>query len=120
MLFFGTKRWGLTPPRWAGISNLPAADFPDASVRAAIPRGLPLRCTQHPGDALILPPRWGHTTVNEGFGIGVSILWWDAWNWPRPTLRSRGGGRRSAETRSDRHLANGVPRKASRGAGNLG
>ncbi len=36
----------LTPPRFAGLSDLDSLGWPDAEAQRALPRGLPLRFTQ--------------------------------------------------------------------------
>ena len=43
-----------------------------------LPSGLPFRCTQGPGDLLLLPPLWGHATKNLGFNIGIGDLYCDS------------------------------------------
>jgi hypothetical protein len=35
-------------------------------------------CTQNAGDLMLLPPQWGHSTLNPGFVIGYGNLWNDA------------------------------------------
>ena len=77
-LFFGTKQWMLTPPRYTGISDLDSLDWPDAPARAALPDGLPLRFTQRAGDLVIVPAQWGHSTLSDGsFTLGLGVLWCD-------------------------------------------
>lgn len=78
--FFGVKRWLLTPPRHSGITGAAMARPEWAAEQAAtrsIPSGLPLRCTQGPGDMLLLPGHWGHATINSGFAIGIGNLYCD-------------------------------------------
>ena len=79
LLFFGVKEWMLTPPRHAGISDLDSLEWPDAPSQAHLPKGLPLRFTQRPGDLVIVPSQWGHSTLSHGgFSLGLGVLWCDA------------------------------------------
>lgn len=104
VLFFGTKHWLLTPPRYAGVSGIKTTEWEQQHAPKQLPAGLPLRCTQGPGDMLLLPPLWGHTgrwkrspppstrakdqepvrfatrhaTKNLGFNIGIGDLFCDA------------------------------------------
>ena len=78
VLFFGQKKWMITPPRFAGISDLDSIDWPDAPSQARLPQGLPLRFTQRAGDLVIVPPQWGHSTLSDGgFTLGLGVLWCD-------------------------------------------
>ena len=63
VLFFGTKHWLITPPRWAGISSGTSASW-ERLARGRLPPHLPLKCSQGPGDMLLLPSGWGHATIN--------------------------------------------------------
>ena len=47
-------------------------------AEGALPPELPLRCTQGPGDMLLLPGHWSHATVNSAFTIGIGNLYCDA------------------------------------------
>ena len=76
MLFFGTKKWMLTPPRYSGLSDLDSIDWPDEQAQSQLPAGLPLRFTQRAGDLVIVPSQWGHSTLSHGgFTIGLGVLW---------------------------------------------
>lgn len=60
-LYFGYKHWLLAPPRFAELSGMAVADFKrDAEARSA----KLLKCTQRPGDVLLLPRLFGHATIN--------------------------------------------------------
>ncbi|KAL1504932.1 hypothetical protein AB1Y20_008699 [Prymnesium parvum] len=78
MVFFGNKHWLLTPPRWAALSGAKSTDW-EATARARLPSYLPLRCSQGPGDMMLLPFGWGHATINLGFSVGVGNLFCDKW-----------------------------------------
>ena len=75
VLFFGIKRWQITPPRYAGLSDLDSTGWPDDNTSAALPEGLPYRFTQHEGDVVILPSQWGHATTSVNFTLGIGMLW---------------------------------------------
>ena len=79
--FFGVKRWLLTPPRYSGITGAASTRW-DIEPRTSdvLPAELPLRCTQGPGDMLLLPGHWGHATVNAGFNLGIGNLYCDSIN----------------------------------------
>lgn len=79
VLFFGVKHWLITPPRFAGISGAPSSLWRDEHAPRDLPAGagMPLRCTQGPGDMVIMPSHWGHATINEAFSIGVGDLFCD-------------------------------------------
>ena len=38
---------------------------------------MPLKCTQGPGDMLLVPAQWGHATVNRRFTLGIGDLYCD-------------------------------------------
>ena len=78
-MIFGTKHWYLTPPRFAGMSGTSGPEWAMGAEEAKgrLPRRLPMRCTQHAGDLLILPAMWGHATRNEGFSLGLGYLFTD-------------------------------------------
>jgi len=76
VLFFGIKEWILTPPRYSGVSGGASISWPE-NARAFLPPGLPLRCTQGPGDMILLPRHWGHATVNRRFSMGIGDLYCD-------------------------------------------
>jgi hypothetical protein len=80
VLFFGgPKKWMITPPRYAGLSDLDSFDWPDKASQAELPWGLPLRFTQQPGDLVLLPAQWGHSTLTaDSFSLGLGVLWCDA------------------------------------------
>ena len=67
----------LVPPRYAGITGSSSTAWRDRGARAQLPAGLPLQCTQGPGDMLLLPANWGHATANSAFAIGVGNLYCD-------------------------------------------
>ena len=72
MLFFGVKNWVLTPPRYAAVSGATSLDWDRIHSRSgALPIGLPMRCKQEPGDLILLPGKWGHATINDGFNVGM-------------------------------------------------
>ena len=76
---FGVKKWLLTPPRHAGITGAASTQWtPEQHATRRLPGELPLKCTQGPGDMLLLPPHWGHATINDGFAIGIGNLYCDA------------------------------------------
>ena len=97
--FFGTKQWMLTPPRHAGITGSASTHWSGEQVpthfhftpsihtslhtlysqlaTAKLPAHLPLRCTQGPGDMILLPGHWGHATVSTKFSIGIGNLYCD-------------------------------------------
>ena len=70
VLFFGKKRWFITPPRYAGISDIEALEWPDRTSAEALPQGLPYRYTQLAGDIVILPSQWGEPITAEGVHLG--------------------------------------------------
>ncbi len=74
---FGVKRWLLTPPRHAGITGSASTLWRDAISPSQLPAGLPMRCTQGPGDMMLLPHGWGHATVNDKFNLGIGNLFCD-------------------------------------------
>ena len=74
---WGNKRWLLTPPRFAGSSPRSGPEWAAAASQEGLPAGFPLRCTQRPGDVLILPPLWGHATANDAFSLGFGFLFDD-------------------------------------------
>lgn len=76
VLIFGTKEWMLTPPRFTGISGSGALEWRESTDKP-FPRGMPLRCTQGPGDMLLVPAQWGHATVNRRFTLGIGDLFCD-------------------------------------------
>ena len=59
------------PTLFKGLKDL------DADAKAARPDGLPRRFTQHAGDLVIGPPQWGHSTLSDGFTLGLGVLWCD-------------------------------------------
>ena len=78
--FFGVKKWLLTPPRYTGITGATTSRpewLEEQTTRHGLPSELPLRCTQGPGDMLLLPAYWGHATINRGFTIGIGNLYCD-------------------------------------------
>ena len=78
LLFFGTKQWMITPPRYAGLSDLDSIDWPDQGSKEHLPDGLPIRFTQRAGDLVIVPAQWGHSTLSDGgFTLGLGVLWCD-------------------------------------------
>ena len=78
VLFFGTKHWVITPPRHAGVSGTKSDEWETRKAPAELPSGLPFRCSQGPGDMMLVPPMWGHATKNLGFNIGIGDLFCDA------------------------------------------
>ena len=74
-LFFGLKHWKVAPPRWAGLTDLDTDAWPDPHAAAYLPRGLPLRFTQRPGDVVLLPEQWGHATLSDNVTLGLGMLW---------------------------------------------
>lgn len=78
VLFFGSKKWMVTPPRYSGISDLDSVEWPDPPSQRMLPAGLPLRFTQQAGDLVIVPAQWGHSTLSDGsFTLGLGVLWCD-------------------------------------------
>jgi len=78
LLFFGTKQWMLTPPRFAGLSDLDSLKWPDERTRSRLPKGLPIQFTQRAGDLVLVPAQWGHSTLSYGgFTLGLGVLWCD-------------------------------------------
>jgi len=79
IVFFGTKHWLLTPPRFAGISGAASTTWRDKHAPRDLPAGagLPIRCAQGPGDMVVVPHHWGHATVNDAFSVGVGDLFCD-------------------------------------------
>ena len=79
VVFFGVKHWLLTPPRFAGISGAASSVWRDRHAPRDLPAGsgMPFRCTQGPGDMVLVPYHWGHATVNEAFSIGIGDLFCD-------------------------------------------
>jgi len=69
-LAYGKKGWVLVPPANASFSNKPAADMAQALAGDG-PKGV-LRCVQNAGDVLVVPPSWGHLTLNLAASIGVA------------------------------------------------
>lgn len=116
--FFGVKRWLLTPPRYAAITGGVSSRWAEEQRRVrALPEGLPLRCTQGPGDLLLLPAHWGHATVNSAFALGIGNLYCDTRLanysgdphcrsfWPRDLAPAvPAGGRRTIKQRSMRMI----------------
>jgi hypothetical protein len=78
-VFFGVKHWLLTPPRYSGISGAASTVWRDRHAPRDLPggAGMPFRCTQGPGDMLVVPNHWGHATINEAFSIGIGDLFCD-------------------------------------------
>lgn len=66
----------ITPPRYAGISAAKAVDWANLS-KGVLPQGLPMVCAQGPGDMLLLPAVWGHSTVNKKFTVGTGNIFCD-------------------------------------------
>ena len=64
MQLFGVKKWLLAPPRYSGITG--AATIAWQHDKSSLPRGpgLPLKCTQGPGDMLLLPQARGPWTLD--------------------------------------------------------
>ena len=60
-LLRGRKRWLLWPPSRASYAHRHVARSARAARDAA---GAPLVCEQRAGDVLLVPPLWGHATVN--------------------------------------------------------
>ena len=76
VLLFGRKEWKIAPFEYAGMSSTISSIWPTAQERDGLPPHMPLRCTQEPGDVLLLPGLWGHATVNRApFVLGFSQLW---------------------------------------------
>ena len=69
VLLRGRKRWMLWPPARASYAQRHVA-LASAGARAA--GGAPLVCEQQPGEVLIVPPLWGHATVNLAPSIGFA------------------------------------------------
>ena len=68
-LLRGTKRWLLWPPARASYAHRHVAFSVDAAQAAG---GAPLVCEQHAGDVLVVPPLWGHATVNLEPAMGFA------------------------------------------------
>ena len=65
----GRKRWLLWPPERASYAQLHVAISVDAARAAG---GEPLVCEQREGDVLIVPPLWGHATINLVPSLGFA------------------------------------------------
>ena len=72
-LMFGAKRWALYPPGDAFFSTRHAYD--DFGNITRLELGTPLMCAQQAGDALFIPPRWGHGALYEQTSISLSFLY---------------------------------------------
>ena len=75
-LAYGKKKWALITPDEALWSVKSAWSFFMEDM-ARMSKDLqtqtpPLTCTQHSGDLIVLPPRWGHTTLNLRNSIGIA------------------------------------------------
>ena len=96
VLFFGTKHWVLTPPRYAGITGEASTEW-RTTIKPKMPEGLPVTCVQGPGDMMVVPPQWGHATINHGFNIGVGDLFCDVRMSNFTSGSSRGGSNRQCD-----------------------
>ena len=96
VLFFGTKHWVLTPPRYAGITGEASTEW-RTTIKPKMPEGLPVTCVQGPGDMMVVPPQWGHATINHGFNIGVGDLFCDVRMSNFTSGSSRGGPNRQCD-----------------------
>ena len=68
-LLRGRKQWLLWPPEHASYAHRHVASAAEA---AAVAGGEPLRCVQRAGEVLLLPPLWGHATVNLAPALGFA------------------------------------------------
>ena len=71
LLLEGEKRWLVTPPAYAGRSALSALEY----FRQHEHEPTAFTFTQYAGDVVILPPLWGHATLNNAFSMGAGILY---------------------------------------------
>jgi len=74
-LAHGRKAWALTPPEDGLWSVRPALNFFEKHLEQ-LPDTLGIRpprtCVQEAGDLLVLPPRWGHATLNLRSSVGIA------------------------------------------------
>ena len=61
----------LTPPRYAGITGEASTEW-RTTIKPKMPEGLPVTCVQGPGDMMVVPPQWGHATINVEESIGIA------------------------------------------------
>ena len=73
LLVKGSKRWTLVPPPFASYSKVPPGGAGAAGIvgeSGMLPArlrasGVPFAsCTQHPGDAILIPSGWAHQVTN--------------------------------------------------------
>ncbi|KAL7556552.1 hypothetical protein ACA910_007056 [Epithemia clementina (nom. ined.)] len=68
-LYVGVKEWVITPPKYRGLTGMPALQ-----AAALLDDSISVRCTQYPGDMMYIPDYWGHLTLNRGFAIGAAVI----------------------------------------------
>ena len=64
----GRKEWALWPPAAASYAQRHVQLSMDAASNATGSR--PLRCVQRAGDVVLVPPLWGHATLNLEPSVG--------------------------------------------------
>ena len=68
-LLRGRRRWLLWPPERATYAQRHVALALDAAARTG---GAPPECEQRAGDVLLVPPLWGHATLNLAPSLGFA------------------------------------------------
>ncbi len=68
-LLRGRKKWLLWPPERASYAHSHVATSAEAAVAAG---GEPLVCEQMAGEVILVPPLWGHATINQAPALGFA------------------------------------------------
>ena len=68
-LLRGRKKWLLWPPERASYAHSHVATSAEAAVAAG---GEPLVCEQRAGEVILVPPLWGHATINQAPALGFA------------------------------------------------